>query len=54
MKLEELYRVLSVISNADGGCPICTKELYEQLKNAFPELRKHITKWVEEMDAENE
>ncbi len=37
MNKEEADRVLDILSTADGGCPACAEELYQQFIEEFPE-----------------
>lgn len=37
MTRDEAVKVLDIMSHADGGCPVCVKNLFRQFIRAFPE-----------------
>jgi len=38
MKIEEAKKVLSILSNADNGCPVCVEDLVSRFAYVFPEF----------------
>jgi hypothetical protein len=39
MTLDEARKVGEIVSNADGGCPVCVEHLCEDLNRDFPAFR---------------
>jgi len=39
MTIEEAKKVAEICITADGGCCYCTKDLFEQLNDKFPEFK---------------
>lgn len=38
MTLEEAKKVAKVLSNCDGNCPVCVRELTNIIQEEFPEF----------------
>ncbi len=44
MTLEEMEKLATIISTADGGCPHCITRLIDEMHQAFPEFKLTLTK----------